>query len=263
MPSKDTVLMQITNTAGGGAPVVAPGDSLTIRSGGGGGNVFLDDITIKGGQSVTAVVTSPFLHDTTHGITIKSAQAPTLRTLPRQVSQPLSPQDTLLVNLNSGGANSSLLALHTYYTDLGASNARLYMPGDVVGLITQIKPMEVDCVASPTIGAWNDTLFNTFESVLKANQDYAILGYTVDVACGVIGIKGQDTGGLRIGAPGTTLQDVSAEYFLELSLQTGRPHVPVFNAANVNNMSVSVADNAASTAVKVQLILGLLSHTLN
>lgn len=263
MASIDTVLAEVTNSAALTPVTVANGDSLTVRSFAPPAQAFLDDVVIKGGQATTARLLSPYLHDTTRGITFTTAQAPSTRLVPRYTSQPLASQDNMVLQGNSGAANSSLFALINYYTDLGASDARLYMPGDVTGLITEVKPVEVDCAASATIGQWTDTLITTTENLLKANTDYAVLGYVVDVACGVVGLKGQDTGSLRICGPGSVLTYDTAEYFLQKSLDTGRPYVPVINAANANNTSVSVADNAASTAVKVQLILGELSRNLS
>ena len=263
MASIDTVLGQVTNSVALTNVTLAPGDSLVVRSFAPPNKGLLDNITVKGGQSVTARLTSPYLHDTTRGITVITAQAPSLRTLPRQGGQMLSAQDAMVLQLTSGGANSSIVALHTYYTDLGASDARLHSWGDVGGLITQVKPVEIDVTASATIGQWNDTAITATENLLKANTDYAVLGYSVDVACAVVALKGQDTGNLRISGPGSVLQDVTAEYFIQMDRETGRPYIPVINAANVNNTFVSVADNAASTAVKVQLILAELSQNLS
>lgn len=262
MASIDTVLTSVTNQVALANVTPANGDTLSVRNFQPPQQAFLENITLKGGQAVICRILSPLLHDTTRGITVTSAQAPTLRTLPRQTSQPLGAQDLLGVQATSGGANSSIAALHLYYTDLGASDARLYSWGDVQGLIKAIKPMEVDCAASATIGQWNDTLITATETLLRANTDYAVLGFSVDVACAVIALKGQDTGSLRVGAPGTPLQDVTAEFFINMSNDTGRPHIPVINAANAGNTSISIADSAAGTAVKVQLILAELSQLL-
>lgn len=263
MASIDTILGSVTNQVALTAVTVAPGDSLTVRAFGAPQQAFLDDITLKGGQSVTARLLSPFLHDTTRGITVVTAQAPSAGLINRYADQPLSSQDLLQLQLLSSGANSTLVALHAYYTDLGASDARLHSWGDIAGLITQIKPVEVDCAASATIGAWSDTLVTTTENLLRANTDYALLGYIVDVACGVVGIKGQDTGSLRICGPGSLLTFVTDQYFITKSNDTGRPYIPVINAANVNNTFCSVADNAASTAVKVQLHFAELSQRVS
>lgn len=263
MPSIDTVLTSVTDEAALTAVTVANGDSLRVRSFAPPAQGFLDDVVIKGGQAVTARITSPYLADTTRGITFTTAQAPSPRLMPRQASQPLSSQDTLQLVADSGAANSSIVALLNYYTDLGASNARLYNPGDVLGLITQVKPLEVDAAASATIGEWSDTVITTTEDLLRANTDYAVLGYVTDVACAVVGLMGQDTGSLRICGPGTTVTYDTSEYFVQKSQDTGRPYIPVINAANAGNTFAAVADNAASTAVKVQLILGMLAHNIS
>lgn len=263
MTSIDTVLAQVTNSVALAAVTVAPGDSLVVRSFQPPSNAYLDGITVKGGQSVTARLLSPKLYDAVRGITVISAQAPSLRALPRQMAQPLYAQDQLALSALSGAANSTAVALHTYYSDLGASDARVYGWGDIAGLIEAIRPVEIDVTASATIGQWNDTVITTTENLLKANTDHALLGYTVDVACLCVAVKGQDTGNLRISGPGTTLGDVGVEYFVQQAQVTGRPYIPVINAANVNNTFVSVADNAASTAVKVQLIFAELSQNLS
>lgn len=262
MASIDTILTFITNTAALGAVTVSNGDSLTVRSFAPGTQGYLDDIVLKGGQSVTGRITSPYLHDTTRGITAITVQAPSVRILGRQAPQAMSTQDVLVAQSLSGGANSTIMALLMYYTDLGASDARLHSWGDISGLIKQVKPVEVDCVASAAIGTWVDTAITTTENLLRANTDYALLGYVVDVACAVVGIKGQDTGSLRICGPGSVLSFVTAEYFIDKSNDTGRPYIPVINAANVNNTFASVADNAASTAVKVQLQFAELAQNL-
>lgn len=257
----DTVLAQVTNSVALVAATVAPGDTLTVRSFPS-GTAYLEQVISKGGQSVTTRVLSPLMHDNVRGITTISAQAPMQFALPRETAQVLNSQDTLTLQGNSGAANSSLFALINYYTNLGGAAARLVSWGDISGLIAYIKPVEIDVTSSATIGAWNDTLITTTENLLKANTDYAVLGYQVDVACGVVAIKGPDTSNLHIGAPGTVLQDTTADYFIQATENTGRPHIPVINAANANATFVSVADNTAALAVKVQLVLAQLSQNL-
>lgn len=259
----DTVLAQVTNSTPIIAATVATGDTLTVRSFNPPGQAFLEQIVSKGGQSVTTRVISPLMHDNVRGITATSAQAPMQFALPQEAGQALNSQDTLSLLGNSGGANSSVFALINYYTDLGGASARLYSWGDISGLINYIKPVSIACTASATIGQWSDTLITATENLLKANTDYAILGYQVDVACAVVAVKGPDTSNLRVGAPGTVLQDTTTDYWLEESARTGRPHIPVINAANSNATFASVADNAASTAVNVQLILAELSQNIS
>lgn len=262
MSSIDTVLTSVTDSAALTAVTVAPGDSLTVRSFASPSSALLDDIIVKGGQSVTARLTSPFLADTTRGITVTTAAAPSVNLMPAVAPQALSSQDTLSLQALSGAANSSIVALINYYTDLGASGARLYNWGDVSGTIRNIKPLEVDAAASATIGQWASTLITATEDLLRANTDYAVLGYICDVACAVVGIMGQDTGSLKICGPGSTNPYETSNYFVDKAAMTGRPYIPVINSANAGNTSVVLADNVASTAVKVQLVLAELVHNL-
>lgn len=258
----DTNLGQVTNSAALTTVTTAPGDTFVVRNFQSSAQARLENIIVKGGQVTTARVLSPMFHDNVRGLTVLSAQAPTQYTLPREIGQPLTPQDTLSVQLNSGAANSSVVALQNYYSDLPGAAARLHTWGDIMGLVKSIKPVEVDVVSSATIGAWSDTVVTTTENLLHANTDYALLGYAVDVACAVVGIKGPDTANLRVCGPGTVLQDTTANYFAELSDYHSAPHIPVINSANAGSTFVSVADNAASTAVKVQLIFAELSQQL-
>jgi hypothetical protein len=259
----DTVLAQVTNSAALTNVTFAAGDSLTVRGFDSPAHCYLDDIIVKGGQVTTARLTSPNLHDSTRGITVLTSQAPSERTLPRYVTQSMRSQDNLVFQGNSGAANSSVFALQLYYEGSDGNSARLAHLGDLAGLVVNIKPLEIDCATSATIGQWADTSITVTDNLLSANADYALLGLVVDTAVGVVAIKGQDTGNLRIGVPGSALSFVTSEYFVEKSNDTGRPYIPIINAANANNTVISVADNAASTAVKVQLILAELATKLN
>lgn len=258
----DTILAEVTNSAALTPVTVAAGNSLSVRPFSPPAQAFLENLIIKGGQATTARLTSPLLHDAVRGINLISAQAPTVWPLPKDVGQPLQSQDNLSLQGNSGAANSSAFGLVVYYTNTGGASARLYSWGDISGQIVNIKPLEIDVAASATIGQWNDTAITTTENLLKANTDYAVLGYIVDVACALVALRGSDTSNLRVGAPGYAGTLDTANYFVDESERTGRPHIPVINAANANNTTVSVADNAAGTAVKVQLILAQLAQTL-
>lgn len=251
----DTILGQVTNSAALAAVTLAPGDTLQVKQFNDPSKAVLENVIIKGGQVSTARILSPSLHDPVRGITLLSAQAPTTFSLPREVGQPLTKGDVLTLQANSGAANSTAVALQHYYEDLGGIDALLYHWADIAGNIVNIKPIEVDVAASATIGQWNDLALTTTENLLHANKFYACLGYNVDVACAVVALRGPDTGNLRVGGPGSTIQSVTADYWAAESDRTSRPHIPVIQANNAGGTTVSVADNAAGTAVKVQLIM--------
>lgn len=256
----DTILAKVTNTSGAiSTATVAPTNSATVRSFAAPATCKLENIIMKGAAAATVRVRSPLMHDDVRGLQVTSAQAPLTYELPPDVGQPLNSQDTLDLAASSGATDSTAFAITTYYSDLTGASANLKSLGDIGGVIEQMKLLEVDVTASATVGQWNDTVITTTEQLLKANRWYAVLGYIVDVACLAVAISGTDTSNLRVAGPGTVLADVSGDYFVEASNRHGTPHIPVFNSANQGTTFVSVADNAASTAVKVQLVLALLS----
>lgn len=263
MPAIDTVVGKVTNA---GATLTAvtfnSGDSGVVRNFAQTDRAYLERITRAGASSGMARVLSPLLHDNVRGISFTSAETPTHYLMPQQRGELLNPQDTLTVQCTGGTAETDLVALSIYYTNLPGAHARLYNWSDIMPLIAHIKPMEVDVTNSATIGAWTDTVITTTENLLKANTDYAVLGYVTDIVQGMVGIKGLETNNLRVCGPGATLTDTTSNYFVEWSQREQLPHIPVFNAANAGSTYVSTCDTTASTTPKVQLILAQLTSNL-
>lgn len=261
MPAMDTVLLNAVNpgAAGGAAtPLAGSGDSLTVRNFQKPDTAYLESIIRMGTTAGFAQVQSPYLHDNVQGIRITPSESPSLFSLPYEVSQALQPQDNLSASLSGGAAETDIMALLTYYTNLPGSAARLHSPGDILGNVAYIKPVRVAVTSSATIGGWSDTVITTTENLLHANTDYAVLGYMSNAALGVIGVKGQDTGNLRVCGPGSTSELATTDYFVALSTFTGRPHIPVINSANSNGTFISVAAATASVAAVVEIVLAQL-----
>lgn len=258
----DTVLGSVTNDAALTAVTLATGDSATVRSFAPGSSALLETIVRKGGTAGSVQVRSPMFHDDVRGIQFTTSESPAAFLLPASVGQRLVSQDTLTIEANSGAADSTVVGLCAYYSNLAGSSARLHSWGDIGGNIRSIKPIEVDLTTSATIGAWSDTVITTTENLLHANTDYAVLGFVSNVALALVGIRGQETGNLRVCGPGASSTLDVSEYFIYMSNRHGTPHIPVFNSANKDSVYVSAADNAASTAAKVQLVLAELATNL-
>lgn len=265
MAAVDTILCAAVNPGAGPtlATTAASADSLQVRAGNTARKVFLECIGRMGGTAGFFGVRSPSLHDNTRGIRVPVAESPSVYTLPSEVDQVLQPMDLLIAELSGGAAETDIGWLSIYYEDLGGISARLKDWSAVSGLIKNVKPLTVAVTSSATIGAWTDTLITATEDLLVANTDYAVLGYIGTSAFGVVGIKGTETGNLRIGGPGSTSELATSDYFIRMNRDSGRPWIPVFNSANKGSTSVSVCAATASVAGSVTLILGQLSSPAN
>jgi len=267
MPAIDTVLYDVHNATGApigftGATVTASGDAPGVRYFQPPALGFLEAVAVQSSGSRAARITSPLFHDNVTGLTFNFSEQPSSFLLPQEVGQPLTPGDTLTVQLDAAATSDSVAVLFNYYTNLQGSSARLFSWGDISGIIKSIKTVEVDVTTSATIGAWTDTLITTTEQQLHAHTDYAVLGYGGQTAVVCVALKGQDTGNLRIGGPGVTTNFDTTDYFIQMSSLHGRPHIPVFNADNRFATYVSTAANTASVADKTTLILAELTQTL-
>lgn len=243
---------------------VANGDSFTVRAFGPAADARLEHVIIQAGTGTQEVrVKSPMLHDNVNGITFKTTASPSLFLMPRDIGQRLYSNDQLTVQADAAANLATMVALGVFYTDLPGAAARLASWGDIRGLVKSIKPVEVDLTTGASSNVWTDTVITTTEDLLHANTDYAVLGYSSDVNCGVLGIKGQETGNLRICGPGDAATRDTSDYFVDMSDRHGLPHIPVFNSANKDSVFVSAADNNLSTPVKAQLILAELSQLIS
>lgn len=259
----DTILASKANPgAGPTAAVVANGNSATVRSFNAPAYASLEQIIRAGATKGFAQVRSPLFHDDVRGIRVLTSEEVSTYLLPRAAAQPLTSQDTLTLELAGGTAETDLMALGVFYSDVAGTAARLHSWGDISGIVKSIKPLEVAVEASATIGQWVDTVITADEDLLHANTDYAVLGYMTDTQLAVIGVLGQETGNLRVCGPGVTDPVDTSDIFVQLSEYHGSPRIPVINAANKGSIYVSVADIAASTAANVSLVLAELSQNL-
>ena len=245
--------------AGPTAVTMATGDSNRVRSFNAQTKGRLLAAVRQGATEGFLQILSPALHDNVRGIRFITAETPTVFALPREIGQPLVSGDTLSITLSGGTAETDAFALTIAYDDVDGLDAKLYQWGDVSGFIEHIKPLEVDFNTNATAGQWQDTVLTTTEDLLNADRKYAVLGYSVDVAVTAFGLKGQETGNVRICGPGVTATDDTNDYFAALSDQYGVRAIPVVSANNKGSIFVSCLAVATATAVKGVLYLARLS----
>lgn len=259
----DTVGFQATNPgAGGAAATVLGGDSFTVRNGAAGSRVILEEILRQGATAGFVRVRSPLLHDNVRGIMFTTPDTPSRFLFPPDAGQPLQPLDNLIVEISGGGAEVDGGVMVNYYENLPGAAARLHLPGDILPNIKFIKPVQVACAVPGTAFTWTDTVMTTTENLLHATSDYAVLGYITDTACCAVGIKGQDTGNLRVCGWGSTDPSDTSDFFIRKSEREGRPWIPVINAANRFSTFASILTSAVAGTINVQLILAELNSPI-
>jgi hypothetical protein len=237
---------------------MASGNSLTVRNCAFDKKVQLLNFWTDHQVAGIARIRSPKLHDNVQGIRVRTMISDVTPLMTQGQPQRLIPQD-LLIAEQSGSAvagDIETMGMLLYYEDLPGTDARLAKWADIQAKIANIVNNEVSLVALATGGYSGEVALNSSFDLLKANTDYALLGYVTNLESAVIGIRGADTGNLRVGGPGNeTLRHVTAEWFKRLSINWDLPLIPVLNSANKAGVLVDHAqDENAGTSV-VNLIL--------
>lgn len=241
------------------AVTAGSGSSFTVRNAPFGANVLLTDMWRQSGHKGEAQITSPKLVPVTAGIRYQTPTGLADFLLAGPPYQALTPQDVLSVFDNGTAADVDLVAIQSYYTSLPGVEMTLKMPGDIEGVTDFVLAWPVAITTSGTAGNQNTTVITTTVDSSVANVWYALLGYTVDVAVGAVGISGVDTSQSFIGGPGDIAPYLTRRYFVQLSERTGLPCIPLFNAANKANTNICAVNNAASLAVNVTMVLAQLN----
>jgi hypothetical protein len=237
------------------------GDSLVNRFFQAPGTASIIAFEREGATAGLFRVRSPLLYDNVKGIHIYSAANQTIFALPAMNVEQLQSQDTLIIE-GTGGTEYEVVLLTRYYSNFAGSAQRLYSWGTIAPLIVHLYDVEVSTTIPSTPVAWTDFALSTTESLLKANIDHAVLGWTVNVECGGVALKGADTSNFRYGGPGITLSPFTPNYFMRVGEKTGLPAIPVINSANYGNTFVSIIDAASSGTVLVTLHLAELARNL-
>lgn len=232
------------------------GDSFSIRSFPEPSGAFLEDVWAQGAAAQVVRVRSPRMHDAIQGLRLATVAGSTRSLLPEAALQRLYPTDALTFESSGGAAEVDTAALLIYYRDLPGVSARLVTWEEVAGRIRNILTAHQDITLGGTAGDYQGSQSITADfDTLKADTDYAILGYDVTTQVLAVGIKSPDFGNLRVGGPGGTEVMDTRDWFVDLSRRLGTPHIPVFNSNNRGSTLVDVASVATAGTVIVILHL--------
>lgn len=203
-------------------------------------------------------IRSPKLHDNVQGIRNRVVANEVGGVMVPGSYQKLVAQDTLTIELSGSAVGGEIETSHAlvYYSDLPGSDARFIDPTELLRRQVNYLGNEVSITAGATGDYTGQVAINANFDLLKANTDYAIVGYTVNVLCNAVRFTGPDFGNLGLGGPGLATQRWYTErWFYHLSQQFGMPLIPVFNSANKGGTLVDVVQNQAAAAVVVTLSL--------
>ncbi|MCH8991465.1 MAG: SDR family NAD(P)-dependent oxidoreductase [Acidobacteria bacterium] len=167
----------------------------------------------------------------------------------------------LVVDLTGSGTGSDIetACLLVYYADLPGIDSRLLRVEEVMPRIRHIVTVE-NTLALGTAGGYSgEEAIDAEFDLLRANTDYAILGYLVDVECACIRYRGPFSGNLGIGGPGAdTKRELTRDWFVRLSMDYDLPLIPVFNAADKSNVLIDGAQDENGADVTVTTLLAQL-----
>lgn len=209
-------------------------------------------------------IRSPKLHDNVRGIRVAEPAAAAQPRLPDRFKQPLIPQDVLIFEgsaVDAAGDIESAFAL-VWYEDLAGTQSRLITTSDFQNRCVNLLTVYSDHVLGVAGGFSGEEAINADSDLLKANTDYAILGYLSDTARGGVFWRGIDTGNLRVGGPlltGVQSEIVTRNWFYDLAENYDLPMIPVFNSANKGGFLVDFAGDENAGTVILQTIIAELT----
>lgn len=236
------------------ALTMASGDSLTVRHTRPGTKAYILNLWTDNQTAGDIRLTAPTLHDNVNGIRSTAFAGQVFPLMPMGFKETVFPQDLLTVVLSGSGTAGDIetAVLLMMYQDLLGIDQRLISKDEYMRRLVNHCTVQ-NTLALGTSGGYSGSEAITAEiDQLKANIDYAILGYSVDSDCAVIGYSGTELGNLRVGGPGDSSRpDFTANWFVRLSEAYGMPMIPVFNSANKSNLLVDGATDENGTDVKV------------
>jgi hypothetical protein len=224
-----------------------------------------DILTAWGSNSANACdfgIRSPSLHDNTRGIRMAYAFQPTVGAgdktqilLPDLITQPITPSDVLVVEVNGTATNNVGLAYMAYYDQLPGAVQRLISPGELYARFKQYVGVRVSVTAGAAGDFGTARLLNADDDRLIANTDYAVVGLTGQIPACTVVMVAPETSGRPVGCPVHWDANVSGDFFVNLSNLYNRPCIPVINSNNRGNITFQAASPAGATAVAMEVML--------
>ncbi len=238
--------------------VMAAGDTLTIQNTAENSAISLLAAWAKTQAAGALRIRSPKMHDNVEGWHVPTATNQNIPLWPIGGKQRLFEQDTLTVQAagSAVGGDIEVVSLLVGYDDLNGVDGRFLTKEEYLARSKNILAIFQTVVAGVVGGYSGEESIDTDFDLLKANTDYALLGFTTNVIVGSIGLRGPDTGNTRLGAPGNMVNnDILANWFVNLSQMFNDAWIPVFNSANKSATFIDVANDENALSPTIGIIL--------
>lgn len=253
----ETITYQATAPSTGAAAAAATGDSLTIKNSKGPARIVAQWAMnqVDGYHQITY----PSAHDTTRGYrTVVEALSVNMR-LPLGVPLTVQPQELLSISIagsaTAGDVESGILAV--MYDDLPGVAGRYITYAEMLRRASTLTTIQATLTGAAA-GYTGSELITAESDLLRANQDYAVLGIETNVQCAAVCLRGPDTAYQRVAVPGEpTRGEMTGGWFGLLSRMLDRSTIPVINSGNraATYLDFVQNENNVSPVVSVNLVM--------
>jgi len=217
---------------------------------------------VKSRTAGKLLIKSPMMHDNIQGFMARHLAAHVAPLWPKGAKQVVRSGDLLTVQLTGSAtaADKEIAGLIIAYDNLPGVESRLMAWDEIKDKIEHILTVENTITAVDSANYSGSEAINAETDYLQADRDYAILGYMVNVVCGVVRYSSASFAPLGIGGPGDiATREVTREFFKNLSIDQGIAAIPVFNSNNKGSVLIDVLQDEDATAVIVTTILAQLA----
>ena len=243
------------------------GDSLSIIAFPDSSRAYVEEI-ISGNSAhkMEVAVFSPRFGDNQYGLRLEHQFNPTLSgadgdpqlILAGEVDVPVYSTDTLNVQVNGTASDNANVTLQLYYENIQGAGQRLASWETISANIVRYLGIEVTVTPGATGSPGTAVALNANDDRLQADQDYALLGYTLDNTSTCFRLRGPDTGFYNIPMPGHWDSRITADWFIKSGKQRNRPHIPIINANNKATTFLDGLSTSNAGATKLSLLLAQL-----
>lgn len=163
--------------------------------------------------------------------------------------------DTLTFSVTSTAADAVVVSWLSEYQDLPGVSARFASWDRVQALRTADIGVRAIPVASGTKGAYGTArAANADDTRFTGSRWYALIGFTVQVPVTTVSFRYSGWGNQRFGCSAGMPFLTTDNFFQDMAQKYNRPMIPVFAGFDAGQVLLEVADDAASTSPKVDML---------